>query len=414
MFFNSEQRDQWAQFYSNNFVELQGPASSQGRKIFVSKDAAKRLASLIDNRSKDFNLLYITRQLFSLKDVGHLNSLISKAAPTSRKLVFEGGEIQYSIWKGHVYIANVSIKANFRVEKGKKTVPAGVYRASKDRISKEWSVTDTKGNVSRRSVVNTKHLAINGFCDDIQDAAGYMPAFIEYGYGDQTLSGGIYSLFFNPSQGFASADWRCIQESAGVGSHSSSLLAATLEQSAGNPICLTVHERGHALLKDALRKVCAKNIKLDSFTVFYANPTHNLELVDKWRERTGIKLAPKPPLINTLSAHQSLVAGNGISGAVVAARAQPENSLASFVNAGIQLWGLQGLTAIGGSLSLTAAVSWTSGALPFALGLAPELNKKIINNPGIAVQEGLKATRKAVKNTGQLVWDPIHKMMVRG
>lgn len=412
MFFNTEKRNELNGFYKDNFVEFPDPQNPQGKKIYVDKSQVVRFENMLKARNRNFNLLYITRQIFSLKDVGHLNALVSKVAPTSRKLMIEGGSILYSVWQGNIYITSVNISTNFRFENGTRKIPAGVYRVEKQKISdQKWDVTENRGLIESKAIVNTKHLAINGVCRDINDAANYMPAFIEYGHGEQSLKGDIYSLFFNPSQGFG-AGWRSMKESAGIGSQTSRKLAAVLEQSKGKEISITVHECGHALFKDALRQLNAKEIKLDTFTVFYANPTHNLTLVDIYRKRSGIKLANKAPLINSFNIQQSLSSGNIISGPFVAASAQPDNKAATLINAGASLWGTQGLM-LGASAGALAITNWGIGVLPFALGLAPDVNKKVISDFGTAVVEGGKSWANAATQTSKLVWDPIHKMMVK-
>lgn len=398
------------QYFNNNFIEITDPLNrSNGKQIFVAKDKYKAFSDIMASRNKSFNNLYIYKQLASLKGSGVVNSLFSRFAALSRMLPIEGGQIIYCVWHGKVYITDIKIQLDYKFEKNAIRAPAGVYRVKKFNDAEDpWKLGKNNGSAMLVDEVNTKHLAINGHCRNIVDAANFMPAFIQYGYGETTLKD-TYTLFFNPSQGFVSGDWRSLRDSSGMGgTQAAKKLAAVLLTTAQKKIDvnITVHESGHALLKEALRQVIREQgVRLDRFTVFYANPTHNLELVDKWRARSGMQLAKKPPLINTASAHQFLLTGNAVSSSVVTFKANSPDRTANLYNtlgAGMAVYGAN---AIG--QGLVGAAAWSFGVAPFLLGANRGLNKQIIDTNGKAVQEGLRSYKK-------LVWDPIHKMMVRG
>lgn len=395
--------------FDKDFVEITDPLNrSCGKKIFVAQDKYKAFNAIMNSRNKSFNNLYIYKQLASLKGTGIFNSMFSRYNVLSRMLPIEGGQIIYCIWHGRVYITDIKIQLDYQFKKGANNIPAGIYNVKRyTQAATSWRADGRDGIVRQAKTLNTKHLAINGHCEDIGDAAAYMPAFIQYGHEEKSLD--TYTLFFNPSQGFSRGDWRALRDSIGVGgTQAAKKLAAVLSVTGQKDvdISLTVHESGHALFKEALRIVSRDTrVRLERFTVFYANPTHNLELVDKWRARTGMKLAKKPPLINTVSAHQFLLNGNVLSGPVVAFKTQSPNRVASiydYLAGGI---GVAAATSVGQGLVGTAA--WGMGVLPLLLGNHRELNKQVIDGNGKAVQAGLRSYKK-------LVWDPIHKMMVRG
>ncbi|WP_020405196.1 hypothetical protein [Hahella ganghwensis] len=388
-----------------NFVELVDPLNkTTGKKIYVSKNQLERYKNIFNGRDKDFNFSYLYKQITSLKNVGFMNSLLSRKSVLARMLPLEGGQLVYVVWKGEVYIEEIKIQADYKVEKNKRTVAAGVYKATQ-REENRWAVGESAFSAPSLNVVNTKNLAINGHCEDINDAATYMPKFIRHGFGESALNG-VYALFFNPCQGFANGDWQAIRDSSGISSTQASkklaeVLAITAKKNM--EVNLTVHESGHALLKEALRQVHKSSITLDQFTVFYANPTHNIELVDVWRRRTGMRLSPKPPLMNSYSPHQFLLTGNAISYAPVAYMANNKNAVSTVYNSTNSVLGAIGLKAVAGSLGLAGAASWAFAAAPYLLGTGRSANQEVIETPGQAVEHGTK-----------LVWNSMHKMMVKG
>lgn len=398
------------QHFEKNFVEITDPLNrSSGRQIFVAKEKFKAFSDIMGSRNRSFNNLYIYKQLVSLKGAGVLNGMFSRYTVLSRMLPIEGGQIIYGIWHGRIYITDIKIQLDYKFSSGSRDVPAGVYRIKKtNHLQKPWRPSEKNGLANQIDHLSTKHLAINGHCKDIGDAADYMPAFIQYGYGESTLRD-TYSLFFNPSQGFVSGDWRALKDSSGIGgTQAAKKLAAVLIATAQKKIDvnLTVHESGHALLKEALRLVSREQaVRLEQFTVFYANPTHNLELVDKWRSRTGMQLAKKQPLINTASAQQFLLTGNALSAPAVSFKANSPDRTASLYNAlgaGAAVYGVHSI-----GQGLVGAASWGLGVAPLLLGVNRGLNKKVIDTAGKTVQEGLRSYKR-------LVWDPVHKMMVKG
>src|SRR5690554_791994 len=398
------------QHFEKHFVEITDPLNrSSGRQIFVAKEKFKAFSDIMGSRNRSFNNLYIYKQLASLKGAGVLNGMFSRYTVLSRMLPIEGGQIIYGIWHGRIYITDIKIQLDYKYTKGARNIPAGVYRVKKlNDTENPWRPNKDDGTIKQVENISTKNFAINGHCEDINDAANFMPAFIQYGYGETTLKD-AYTLFFNPSQGFIRGDWRAICDSAGIGStQAAKKLAAVLVTTAQTKtdVNLTVHESGHALLKQALRIVNREpQVRLSQFTVFYANPTHNLELVDKWRAKTGMQLAKKPPLINAVSAHQFLLSGNAVSSAVVAFKAKSPDRVASLYNTLGAGLGIYGAHSIG--QGLVGAAAWGFGVAPLLLGANRNLNKQVVDTNGRAVQEGLRSYKK-------LMWDPIHKMMTRG
>jgi len=394
-------------FFKNAFVELIDPENrATGRSVYISKDENKFYIKIINQRSKDFNSYYIYKQIVSLKNMGYINSMMSKITMNSRMLPIEGGQIHYHVWQSKVYITEIQVQKNYRLTPHGRDVPAGVYQIKKTDETIAWKPEGFENKtIKPQRVVNTKNLAINGHCDDISNAANYMPNFITYGYGEGALNQS-YALFFNPSQGGVGAEWRAFKNSAGVGggTQAAKKLASALILSAEKNINITVQGDGHSLFKQALKVVAQSNHSLEKMTVFYANATENLSLVEHWRKKTKMKLAQKAPLINNLNIRQSISSGNFVSQPLVASQANSSNNLSIATGAAMNAFALVGLGSIGGGL--VGAAGWALGVAPLLLGQSKAMNKKVIESPQQALQEGAKHYKK-------LIWDPVHKMMVK-
>lgn len=390
------------QFFKTQFEELVDGLPASGRKLFLAKTSRRQFENLLKRKDKSFSERYFYNQLLSLKNVGYLSSQFSTVSPITRRLRLEGGEIVYAVWNGNSYITQINVLPS---EPGKRS--AGVYTARvQDKLGKAWDINQDE---SQEDYIRPKNLAINGYAKNIRAAATYMPAFIKYGFGENALKD-VYALFYNPCTGGPSSEWRSLQDSVGLNTQTAKKLADVLILTAERQkeVNLTVHESGHVVLKSALRIAVKRGQSLENFTVFYANPTHNLQAVDRLRGKTGMKLAAKAPLINTLSVKQYLLSGNVISDTVITSRADPNNKGVSIYNA------IQTAFVVGGfgsiSASLLGMAGAAVGAAPFLLGQSRSLNQKVIDSPGKAVQEGIRHYREKGK---KLVWDPIHKMMVR-
>lgn len=393
------------QFFKTQFDELVDGLSANGRKLFLAKSNRKQFEELLKRKDKSFSERYFYNQLLSLKNVGYLSSQFSSISPITRRLKLEGGEIIYAVWNGNSYITQINALPS---EPGKHG--AGVYTArAQDKNGEKWRVDSAPDGEAQTDYIRPKNLAINGCAEDIGEAATYMPAFIKYGFGENALKD-VYALFYNPCTGGLSSEWRSLQDSVGLNTQTAKKLADVLILTAERQkeVNLTVHESGHVVLKSALRIAVERGQSLENFTVFYANPTHNLQAVDRLRGKTGMKLAAKAPLVNTLSVKQYLLSGNVISDTVITSRADPNNKGVSIYNA------IQTAFVVGGfgsiSASLLGMAGAAVGAAPFLLGQSRSLNQKVIDSPGKAVQEGIRHYREKGK---KLVWDPIHKMMVR-
>jgi len=338
--------------------------------------------------------------------MGYINSMMSKVTMNARMLPIEGGQIHYYVWQSKVYITEIQVQKNYKLTPKGYDFPAGIYQIKKTDKDIAWQTEGfERGSIKPKGVVNTKNLAINGHCDNISDAASYMPNFITYGYGEGALSQS-YALFFNPNQGGVGAEWRAFKNSTGLGSgtQSAKKLASALILSAGKSINITVQGDGHSLFKQALKIAAQSNYSLEKMTVFYANATENLSQVDYWRKKTKMQLAQKAPLINKLNIRQSISSGNFISQPLVASRANSSNNLSIATGAAMNAFALVGLGSIGSGL--VGAAGWTLGVVPLLLGQSKTMNKKVIESPQQALQEGAKHYKK-------LIWDPVHKMMVK-
>ncbi len=396
-------------FLKNNFVELIDPLNrSSGRKIYIAKAEEKAYKDILKSRGKDFNHFYLYKQIVSLKNQGYVNSLVSKVCMNSCKLPLEGGEIIYGVWYNNIYINQIKVQADYRLSNNKVKVSAGVYQVRKVKRDKdfEWEVDGVrKGIVKQEGFVNTKNLAINGGCNGIMDAASYMPAFVRHGHGESALNN-VYALFFNPGDNSVGSGWRSLKDSAGLngGTQAAQKLATVLMRSTEKNLNITVQGSGHSLFKQALRIVSQSNHSLKDMTVFYANASENLNLLDGWRKKTGMKLAQKSPLNNSASVRQYLTSGNLVSQVAVAHRANAADAGEVAWNAVAGVLSTIGLGTLGSSIpSIPGVAGWVMGAIPLVLSQSPELDKRVIIHPFQSAKQG-----------GKQYWDSLHKMLVKG
>lgn len=281
-----------------------------GRNI-LCREHEYNLYKLIETKAKvNFHSLYLQKQVMGLSSsIGGMNNLMSRFTALKRKIKLEGGEIRYEMCGGDILLTGISIDWNYRSAQN----GMGLYSVDFNRIL----------NITSKKTITTQHAAVNGSIDKIENAAKLMPRFINHGYPKEQLnSDAKYTLFYNPHNGSMDADWKSIQDSTGIlgGSHAARQLAAIIELTAkeNREVNWTLHERGSAIFKQALRLVSTSpQYNYSKQKVFYANPVINLELMDQHRKRVGMQLSEKGFVTNEYSIHQGLVAGNWVSEAAI-------------------------------------------------------------------------------------------------
>jgi len=299
---------QWAQLP----VATGNGDGGNGRKVFIRVDQMDKYKDALKASRTNFHQLYFCNQVNRLKSSGVLESFVHKFKNSVRALKLEGGRIVYDINSGDVFITDIQITGKFAQANTIST--AGCFKVRKtDDIS--WRVESTP---TESGYIDTKHAAINGKAEGIQHAADYMPSFISRGYGDNALNN-AYNLFYIPNTGLG-GEWQALRDGSGIGASQAAQKLAdalTLTANRGNDTCWTVHERGHSTFKRALKLLAGRGVNLSNQTVFYANPTENIELVDRYRKKTGMKLAARPMLINDISLRQTWLSGNAFSASAV-------------------------------------------------------------------------------------------------
>lgn len=381
-------------------------SEQSGMPVYARNSEYDAFKSLEKKSKADYNSLYFQNQIRSLNNRhGFLKSMVSKFKVQEHELALEGGSIKYEINSGKAFITDVLIDTRHRFKA--KRPAAGLYSVSHDGSS--WSV-DPK----RRKTASSTHIAINGLCSKMQDAAKFMPAFIERGYKPEitqsTLQASGYELFYNPSHGQVKSGMRQVADARGIGggTEAAHQLAALIEQQVakGKTIDWTVHERGHAVFKRALKILSKKGLpsnvqsNFENQRVFYANPTMNLSDVDSIRKKMGFKLGPNPPLINPLSIEQTWVTGNAISETHISCRQLKEqgrndNRGVSSGHIAANAAGRVGLTALS-SLAVPASVS----AATVGWGLTWM---------GIAASNGTTGNQKVIENAADVLNDTFSK-----
>jgi hypothetical protein len=288
-----------------------------GMPVYVKVKDYDTFNRIKKQSKKDYNSLYFHNQIRSLNTRhGFSKSIVSKFKPLNYELPLEGGSITYTIAAGKAFIADITMNLKHKNHQGR--AAAGLYQVTYD--SKNWKAID------HLKVAATEHIAINGYCKSIDDAAKLLPDFIERGYKENTnitdLKTSGYCLFYNPSHGFIKSDMQQVFDSSGTGTESAKKLMALIETHArqGRQLKWTIHEKGHAVFKKALQSLCnngrltpAMHKNLAKQEVFYANPTLNLSVIDHYRKKAGMQLAAQTPLMNNISLTQTWGTLNFIS-----------------------------------------------------------------------------------------------------
>ncbi|VAW60674.1 hypothetical protein MNBD_GAMMA10-1639, partial [hydrothermal vent metagenome] len=357
---------------------------STGRNVLCQEDAYDLFEKIEKKSRVDFQSLYVHKQLMGLSsNTGGFNNLINRFSAHKRKLKLEGGEVEYLIYDGDVLLTRLSIDWDHHK---KKKAGMGLYTIRKgDRNS--FSADPVKK-------ITTIHAAVNGIAKNIEDATEFMPDFINYGYPESQLdSKALHTLFYNPYNGRIDADWKCMQDSSGIagGTQAAKKLAAVIEIAAREKRAInwTIHERGCAIFKQALRLVNpSPQYDYSTQTVFYANSLVNVELIDQHRERLGMKLSAGGALVNGFSVHQGLVAGNWVSEPALIWKMGNKGKAMSVAGArGKKITGVATASLATKAVVLPAL----AGAAPWAMGLIALLgtnlfaqysNRGIINNNG--------------------------------
>ena len=279
--------------------------SGRGRAILCRESEYTLFKQLEKAARVNYHSLYLHKQVMGLNaNIGTIGNMVSRITALKRQLKLDGGALHYEMRGGDVLLTGLAIDWGYRKKNKWKmglysVVNGGVYPAKQvDRIE-------------------TEHAAINGLVKTFSLASSMMPGFINAGYPSKELKKNQkFTLFFNEYNGFFDSDYKCVQDSWGLrgGTQAARQLAAAIEMAAREKreINWTVHERGGAIFKQALRLVSTQ-YDYSKQTVFYANQPVNLELVDQQRKRVGMQLAKTGFVSNELSVHQGLVAGNWVS-----------------------------------------------------------------------------------------------------
>lgn len=355
----------------------------------------------IKKKSKNnYNCLYFINHLNSLNNRhGMVKSYVSKFKTSQYCLPLEGGEIKYTIDNGKLYITNIDM--SFK-KQGNKQRPAGLFDVSK---LADGLKIDTK-ELEKTNKIN---IAINGAFDDDSNLVKTLPKFIERGYKPVTTAVELetkgYNLFYNPCGYGLKSDMRQVFDSSGTGTEAAMKLTALIEAEAkkGTELNWTVHEKGHALFKRALQNLTnsgrckgAVQRNLAKHRVFYANPTMNLSLVDHYRKKAGMKLAPNHTLINNASIEQTWANFNFISETHISLRQISEQGQSD-------AFGRTSGHIASNILTRTAVATVGSYAVPKAITLgAAGWAASLI---GIAVSNRPKSNHKVIENTADIMND---------
>ncbi len=238
-----------------------------GRPIFING----KLVDKFNNLGNEESMLYVFHRIKQLKakaasissysnanDAMEYMNLVGKAKITYKLLAFTGDPQR----KPGVYITDVDL-ANFSDGE------AGVYRVQKQGFS--WKLID-----KRQRSVTSGLAAINGLCDDMQQAGTrIIPPMIESAYRDSKteLNAKGYDLFYNPPSLYDNnKEWKTPTQKKVTREVTAARLAHAMKDATARkqPVQWVVHGEGAKVLQQALQR--AKGADLSGHTLMFMAP----------------------------------------------------------------------------------------------------------------------------------------------
>jgi hypothetical protein len=352
--------NQEASFEGTTWKQISPP--DQGMRVFVRKSEESNYNRLRNEAKKDYHARYLFNELMSLNNRhGLTRSIVSRFRQDQCNLQLEGGFIDYSMLSGCVFVKDYGVTHSRGEDK------PGLYNVD---------ISGRKPKLEPAKRISTQHIAVNGAFKDSIKAAEKLPEFIERGYKPETTQDTLeqsgYSLFYNDCGPGIRSDFRQFFDTSNVrgGTEVAKKLAQLIQIEAKHDkeTCWTLHEKGHAVFKRALQLALAEispadKTRLAKHKVFYANPTMNLSVIDRYRKQAGMQLAPQSPLMNNASLEQTWVTGNFISETHVSMRQlkeQGENGLTNVTSGNIA-----------GNALARGLMAGASYGIPAQLGAAP-------------------------------------------
>ena len=270
-----------------------------GLQLFILPSAKKRLDGL-----PTFEKNQISSRISQLAANGFApnDGLKNKIAPQYKRVLHANYFIDYVIDGGEVTVEGISLdphssaneneqqKALYRVDKMQDVaVSQNMSSAAQEDMKAAWKLGDKSDGF-----VRTKHAAVNGMLNDLVKAAWLMGTHVQVGFPDD--SPGEYTLFHNPTRGFLSDIWDCVNDKFGVSTAEAKHLADVLHdnQKNGQPVKWVVHSQGGLIFAEAVRyhlKNRSGSLSMNS-VVFHGN-ANNRWRTDKLLNKAGIeRLAP--------------------------------------------------------------------------------------------------------------------------
>ena len=257
---------------ANNFILFDKDTDGRtGRPIFIDGSLAEKFNGL----SNEADMAYIFHRIKQLKakaasinsysnanDAMEYMSLVGRAKIKYKLMTFTGDQQR----KPGVYITDVDLASFSDGE-------AGVYRVKKE--GNNWRLS-----ARRQRSVTSGFAAINGLCDDMQQAAAQIiPPMLESAYSGSKahLNADGYDLFYNPPALYDDGkEWKTPAQKKVTQEVTAARLAQAMKDATARkqPVQWLVHGDGAKVLQQALQR--AKGADLRGHTLMFMAPSETV------------------------------------------------------------------------------------------------------------------------------------------
>ncbi|MBB3167713.1 hypothetical protein [Simiduia aestuariiviva] len=283
--------------------------SGAGTRVMVANDQRQILdamyAMAAKPSSEGYHALSMTKAVDRLRAGGDLpNAQYQPHRPNRRCLVHSGFEIEYEVVPGVFGQGAIEILAiRLTRRDAKKTERAGMWavESAKSASGPEWVAKTWLPDLSSVSKQSSLKIGVNGYFEDIEEAARYMPSHICKGSPkkEAELKKSGYHLFYSPVPGLLKSGWQSIMNSALVHTNAgkqkeASILTAYMQDAHERELNIewTSHRGGSYVLTEAMKLLAKKQMDLKGKqSIFLSDNTSSHAVADSYRRKLNMDIA---------------------------------------------------------------------------------------------------------------------------
>ena len=399
-------------------------AQASGRQILADEQMQKLLQNFQvrsqEQSSTGYHALAVISAVNSLRSSAvPVNSYVRNGSPSTRCISGPGFEIEYELNMGlsqtDITITDIRV---VRQSSDDVTRPAlwNVTTSSDQRsqwvVEEEPLSTMQQLNSDAGTLERPIKVGINGFCNDIMDAASILPSHMSKGseIEESRLRKSGYQLFYTPQDKALKAGWQFVKQlgrrtSAESDVEAGRVLASYMKDAyeKGLHVEWTSHRGGSAVLTEAMRSLKSGNVNLNGTqSIFLSDHTSSHFEADLARRAIGMDVRD-PKWFHSTPGLAQIVGGQKFGAATIACSLNklvnhtPKDQMAGELVGSVVDITVQGKATI--ALGVAAASGFSSPALAIALlgtalASAPALTRGYHNNPA----EPLKQLANKIQN----------------